>query len=240
MQGEKKAHTNVLRADEVLPVREISRNGKLNAVLVPGAPGVLGEVGILVANAFFVNLEPVTITLIGLGAAWSLGHVHQGRARMLHSGPDGELHSKLGAGLHLSRACLAGEGKGAFVAAEVGHIRCHVVANVLPLGRVVLGRAGVGANELVASGLLAIDNKDVKEIMGRHKWHQGHGSKKGQLHLGKSRRKERLGCWYKREWNGTGPKKNYYTVVEEANSRDRHAVNLLNSIKRGIGVPFKP
>jgi hypothetical protein len=76
--------------------------------------------------------------------------------------------------------------------------------------------------------------------MGRHKRHQGHGSKKGQLHFQKSRIKERLGCWYKREWNGTGPRKKNCTVVEEGNSRDRHAVNLLKSINRGIGVPYKP
>lgn len=186
----KGVHTDVLRADEVLSIGKIRRNGKLNAVLVPGAPGILGEVGVLVANSFLVNFEPVAITLIGLCAARSLGHVHQGRARVLHGSTDGELHCKLGAGLDLGGACLASKGEGAFVAAEVGHIRSHVVASVLPLGRVVLGLAGVGANELVAFGLLAIDNQHIKEIVGRHKWHQGHGSKKGQLHFGKKKKAE--------------------------------------------------
>lgn len=138
----------MLWANEIFPIRRISRNSKLDAVLVPAAPGILGKVRILVTNTLLMNLEPLAIALVGLDRARSLGHVHRGRTWVLYLGAGAEFHGQLGSGLDLLRAGLVREGEGALVAAEVGQIRRHVITGVFPLGGVVLFLARVGPDVL--------------------------------------------------------------------------------------------
>lgn len=156
----------MLRANKVLAVRNIRRNRELNPVLVPGAPGISLNVLARVADALLVDLEPVTVALVLRSSTWCLGHVHETRARVLHSGTDTKLHGNLGSSLDHGRLGLTGEGEGTLVATEVGHIGGHVIAGVFPLGRVVLLGPGVGTNILVGSGFLTVDDKGVEEVMG--------------------------------------------------------------------------
>ena len=68
---------------------------------------------------------------------------------MLHGSTDTELHGHFGASCDLLYSSTASGLESTLVAAEVVHIGSHVVAGVLPLGGVVLLRAGVLADELI-------------------------------------------------------------------------------------------
>jgi hypothetical protein len=123
--------SNVLGTDQVFAIRRAGRDGELDPVLVPSAPRLLRKVRTLVANALFEDLEPVTVALVCLHSARSLGHVDLSRPRVLHGGTDGELHGVRGAGLDLCDLRAAGALKGALVASEVGKIRRHIVAGLI-------------------------------------------------------------------------------------------------------------
>jgi hypothetical protein len=174
----------VLGTDQVLAIRRASRDGELDPVLVPSAPRIARKVLALVANALFEDLEPVTVTLVGLHGARSLGHVDLGRPWVLHGGTDGELHGVRGAGLDLCDLCAAGALKSALVASEIGEVGRHVIAEVLPLGGVVLLRTSILADEFEGLGLLAISDEDIKEVVGRGELRNGGSGSEGKLHVG--------------------------------------------------------
>lgn len=157
--------TDVLGADEVFTGRGADRNIEFNVVLVPAAPGVPLDVS-LGAETGLLDQEPVTVALVLLDGAGSLGHVDMDWAWVPHGGGDTELHGELGSGLDLSNAGAAGGGESTLVAAEVGVIGGDVVERVLPLGGVVLDRTSVLTNELIRLGLLAIDDKKLEEVVG--------------------------------------------------------------------------
>ena len=174
----------MLRANKILPIREIRRDCKLNAIFIPRAPGVTFQVLVLVADAFLIDLEPVAIALVCLGRAGCFGHIHQRRARVLHRSTNTKLKGKLGTCLDLRRAGLASKGEGTLVAAEVRHVGGHVVAGVDPFGWVVLGSPGVGADILVRGAFLAVDDEGVEEVMSRDKRCDGRNGEKRELHFG--------------------------------------------------------
>lgn len=171
--------SNVLWSDEVFSHRSSLGNRELNPVLIPRAPSILGEVLARVADAGFHDLEPVAVTLVRRRRGGSLGHVHELRAGVLHGSPDAELHGELLAGLDLGRLRLCGALEGALVAAEVGEVRGHVVARVLPLGGVVLRGAGVVADVLHGPGLLAVDDELFEEVVGGDGVHEGSARDEG-------------------------------------------------------------
>lgn len=173
----------MLRPNQILSIRQVRRNCKLNTVLIPGTPGIGLDVLALVTNALLMDLEPVAVALILLGRAGRFRHIHETRARVLHRRSHAELHCKLRPCLDLRRAGLASEGEGALIAAEVRHIRGHIVAGVFPFCRVVFGRPSVGTNVLVRSGLLAVNDEGVEEVMRRHQRCNQCGSKKSELHI---------------------------------------------------------
>lgn len=174
----------MLRADQVLAVGRVLWDGKLNPVFAPGAPGILRKVFALIAHARLEDLEPVTVPFVCLRGARSLGHINELRSRVLHRRAHGQLHSDLRAGLDFHSLRAAGTLESSLVATEIKHIRSHVVADIVPLGRVVFGLARVLANILERLGLLAINDELVKEVMSRDRLHQGGSSndRVGELH----------------------------------------------------------
>lgn len=71
----------MLETQEVLPRGSISGNSGSELVLVPSAPGVLGEVAALVADSRLANLEPVAGAIVALDIITrGFRHVIQGRA----------------------------------------------------------------------------------------------------------------------------------------------------------------
>jgi hypothetical protein len=174
--------TNVLGANQVLALRHLSRNGKLDAVVIPRAPSGAKNILGLVAKARLEDLEPLAIALVLLDGAGGFGHVDEGGAGVLHGSAIGELHGHLGTGCDFLDARLASAGKGALVAAEVVHVGCHVVERVLPLGWVELLCTRVLADELVALGLLAVNDQDVEGVVGGGELRNGGSGDDGELH----------------------------------------------------------
>lgn len=166
-------HTNMLGTNEILSIRKVSRNGKLDAILVPGAPSVTREISILVAHAFLKDLEPLSVTLVRVRSSRSLGHVDKSRPGMLHGSTNGEFHGQLGPSLDLGGSSLAGEGECAFVAAEIELVGSHIVTDVVPFRRVVLCITGVGADVLHAVRFLAVYDENVEEVVSGDEGHQG-------------------------------------------------------------------
>lgn len=158
-------NTNVLNTEKVLAVGSVLGDVELDDVLVPRAPSIAAKVLRGVADACLVDLEPVTVTLVGLSGAGSLGEVGQAGTGVLHGSADSELEADLGTGLDLGGLGLASVGEGALVADDVVQVRGRVVTDVLPLDGVVLGRTSAGTNVLVAGSLLAVDDELVEEVV---------------------------------------------------------------------------
>lgn len=175
--------TDVLGADEVLAIRSALRDGEFDPVLVPGAPSSAQEVGAGVADGLLKDLEPFTVTLVLVGSTGGLGHVDKSRSRVLHGSTNAELHGHLGSSLDLSGSGAASALERALVAAEVVHVRGHVVAGVLPLGGVVLGTTSVLADVLERLRLLAVDDEDIEKVVSGGKLRNGGTGKKRELHV---------------------------------------------------------
>lgn len=165
----------MLSTDQVLARGDVLGDAEGQAVLAVCAPGGAGQGLGLVADGLLVDLEPLAVTLVGGSSTRRLGHVDLGGTRVLHLGVVGQLDRQLGAGGNSGGLGLGSKGEGAQVAAEVVHVRGHVVTGVLPLGGVLLGVAGVGAGVLEGARLLAVDNQSVKDVVSR-----SHGSQSGQ------------------------------------------------------------
>lgn len=174
----------MLTADQVFALRKACRNGEIDLVLIPGAPGGLLDIARGVADACLVDFEPVTISLVCLSGTRRLAHVYKHRARVLECGSDGELHAQLCACLDLGRRSLRGGLESALVAAEVRQVGGHIVAGVLPLGRVVLLRSGVLPDILETLGLSTIDDEGVEEVVSRGILNDACGDESGELHIG--------------------------------------------------------
>jgi hypothetical protein len=157
--------SNVLRTNQVLALRNLSRDSELNPVVIPSAPGSTQEVLAGVANTRLEDLEPLAITLVILDEVRRLGHVDHSRTRVLHGSANTELHGHLGAGCDLLYSGTTSGLESTLVTAEVVHVGSHVVSGVDPLGGIVLLGTSVLPDELVALGLLAVDDQDVEEIV---------------------------------------------------------------------------
>jgi len=175
--------TNVLRANQVLALWHLSRDSELDLVAIPRAPSITENVLVGVAKTRLEDLEPLAVTLVLFDGAGRLGHVDESGAGVLHGSAVGKLHGHLGAGCDLLDAGLASAGERALVAAEVVHVGGHVVEGVLPLGGVELLRTSVLADELVALGLLAVGDEDVKGVVGRGDLRNGSCGDDGKLHV---------------------------------------------------------
>ncbi|KAI6774334.1 hypothetical protein HG531_001183 [Fusarium graminearum] len=180
--------TDVLNTEEVLAIGGTLGDLDIGGGRVVVAPGVLGEVTAGVADTLLHDLEPITVTLVGLDIATGGGHVGQSRSGVTHLGTNTELEgdhiTSLDIG-NLSRSTLGG---GTLVADDVLAISEGVVADIgrrvgRELDGVVLGRTGEVSDVLERSRVLAVDGGDVEEVVGRGDLGKGSEGDSRELHF---------------------------------------------------------
>jgi hypothetical protein len=187
--------TDVLNTEEVLAIGGTLGDLDIGGGRVVVAPGVLGEVTAGVADTLLHDLEPVTVTLVGLDIATGVGHVSQSRSGVTHLSTDTELEGDHITSLDIGDLSVGTGGGGTLVADDVLAISERVVADIGgrvggELDGVVLGRTGEVTDVLERSRVLAVDGGDVKEVVGRGDLRKGSKGESRELHF---ERFEKLG-----------------------------------------------
>lgn len=177
--------TNVLNTEEVLAAGGILGDGGGDPVTVVGAPGLVGEVGVGVADTLLEDLEPVARAVVGLDVVTGgTGHVNQSRAGVLHLSTNTELDADLRTGSNGHDLSAASVGESTLVATGIGTVDGRAITEIGSrvggeLDRVVLGRAG-GSTDVLGGGTAG--NGLVEEVVGRG--HLGKGTEdNGELHV---------------------------------------------------------
>ena len=208
--------SDVLNSEEVLAVGgtlgdlDVERGG------VVVAPGVLGEVTTSVADTLLHDLEPVTVTLVGLDITTGVRHVGQGRSGVTHLATDSELEGDHITGLdigNLSGSTVAGS---TLVADDVLTISERVVADIGgrvggELDGVVLGSTGEVTDVLERSRVLAVDGGNLEEVVGRSDLREGSESDGRELHFERLVVEDSKIAWFAGDW--------LVIVVNERNER---------------------
>jgi hypothetical protein len=209
--------TDVLNAEEVLAVGGTLGDLDIGGRRVVVAPGVLGEVTAGVADTLLHDLEPVTVTLVGLDIATGVGHVSQSRSGVTHLATDSELEGDHITSLDIGNLGLATSASGTLVADDVLTISEGVVADVGgrvggELDGVVLGSTGEVTDVLERSGVLAVDGGNLEEVVGRSDLREGSESDGGELHFERLVVEDgRKIAWFAGDW--------LVIVVNERNER---------------------
>jgi hypothetical protein len=180
-------NTDVLSAHKVLSVRSVLGNLRSNIVPVVVTPGGGGEVA-AVADALFVDLKPITRTIVCLDASsGSLGHINQARAWVLELCSNSQLEAYFLTRIDSQNFGLAGGGKSALVADNVRSIDRGSIADIgrrvrRELDRVVLNGAARLADIFESRLGDTTNDVGVEEVVRGS--HLGNGSedKGGNLH----------------------------------------------------------
>lgn len=180
--------TDVLDTEEVLTIGGTLGDLDIGGGRVVVAPGVLGEVTTGVANTLLHDLEPVTVTLVGLDIATSVGHVSQGRSGVAHLATNTELEGDHITSLDIGNLGRGTLGGGTLVADDVLTISERVVADVGgrvggELDGVVLGSTGEVSDVLERSRVLAVDGGNLEEVVGRSDLREGSKGESRELHV---------------------------------------------------------
>jgi len=164
---------NVLNTEKILAVRSILRDSGGDPVAAPGAPGVGGEVTSTVADTLLLDLEPVTRAIVGLDVVTGgAGHVHEGRARVLHLGVDTKAEANLRAGVDGQDLSVASLGEGTLVATDIRSIGVRAVTDIRgrvgrELDGVVGDRASEAADVLERGTGNTVADGGIEEVVGR-------------------------------------------------------------------------
>jgi hypothetical protein len=209
--------TDVLNAEEVLAIGGTLGDLDIGGGRVVVAPGVLGEVTAGVADTLLHDLEPVTVTLVGLDIATGVGHVSQSRSGVTHLSTDTELEGDHITSLDIGDLSVGTGGGGTLVADDVLAISERVVADIGgrvggELDGVVLGSTGEVTDVLERSGVLAVDGGNLEEVVGRSDLREGSESDGGELHFERLVVEDgRKIAWFAGDW--------LVIVVNERNER---------------------
>jgi hypothetical protein len=180
--------TDVLNTEEVLAVGGTLGDLDIGGRRVVVAPGVLGEVTAGVADTLLHDLEPVTVTLVRLDIAASVGHVGQSRSGVAHLATNTELEGDHITSLDIGDLSLGTGTGGTLVADDVLTISERVVADVLSgvggeLDGVVLGSTSEVSDVLERSRVLTVDGGDLEEVVGRGDLREGSKGESRELHV---------------------------------------------------------
>jgi hypothetical protein len=201
----------VLETGKVLAVGGVLGNPGGDVVPVVVAPSGVREVGVLVADALLVDLEPVAGSVIGLDVVVrgpreidetgtcvrdvSVGNLSQTRrncwflTRVAEFAVGSQPKADLIAGLHSQDLGAASTAEGALVAARVGAVDGRAITEIgrrvaRELDGVVL-RLPAGLADVLVGGLGdAVDDVRVEPVVGGDAvGHEGAEQERGELHL---------------------------------------------------------